>query len=205
MKFHGRPARTPTTRAASEPGARRGPVHHRLYPRCRCRRDAPVGAVYNVGGMMTAGNVVNAIPPEVTFTVDSGTVDAKMLQEPTRRSSPSARPRPRRSTSASRVSGFRSRKTGGRPESSRIGGHTPSYSLHRRAALSWCRAAPRPRGACHGSTDAMWASFRTDPPLPSDARAAAISHPAGVSDIERRRSGPNRSSSSLRPSLSFPT
>ncbi len=42
--------------------------------------DAPVGAVYNVGGMMTAGNVVNAIPPEVAFTVDLRTVDPELLQ-----------------------------------------------------------------------------------------------------------------------------
>jgi hypothetical protein len=32
-------------------------------------RNAPVEAIYNVGGMMTGGKVVNAIPQEVTFTV----------------------------------------------------------------------------------------------------------------------------------------
>jgi tripeptide aminopeptidase len=41
--------------------------------------DAPVGAVYNVGGMMTAGHVVNAIPREVTFSVDLRTVDPQLL------------------------------------------------------------------------------------------------------------------------------
>ena len=41
--------------------------------------DAPVSAVYNVGGLMTAGNVVNAIPSEVTFSVDLRTVDAELL------------------------------------------------------------------------------------------------------------------------------
>jgi tripeptide aminopeptidase len=40
----------------------------------------PVGAVYNVGGMMTAGNVVNAIPQEVTFTVDLRTIDPALLK-----------------------------------------------------------------------------------------------------------------------------
>lgn len=40
---------------------------------------APVQAVYNVGGMMTSGNVVNAVPGEVTFTVDLRTVDKQML------------------------------------------------------------------------------------------------------------------------------
>jgi tripeptide aminopeptidase len=43
--------------------------------------DGPVSAVYNVGGLMTGGTVVNAIPPEVTFSVDLRTVDPAMLQE----------------------------------------------------------------------------------------------------------------------------
>jgi acetylornithine deacetylase/succinyl-diaminopimelate desuccinylase-like protein len=42
--------------------------------------DAPVSAVYNAGGLMTGGNVVNAIPAEVTFSVDLRTVDPKLLQ-----------------------------------------------------------------------------------------------------------------------------
>ena len=42
--------------------------------------NAPVSAVYNVGGMMTAGNVVNAIPQAVTFTVDLRTIDADLLK-----------------------------------------------------------------------------------------------------------------------------
>jgi acetylornithine deacetylase/succinyl-diaminopimelate desuccinylase-like protein len=42
--------------------------------------DAPVSAVYNAGGLMTAGDVVNAIPAEVTFSVDLRTVDPKLLQ-----------------------------------------------------------------------------------------------------------------------------
>jgi acetylornithine deacetylase/succinyl-diaminopimelate desuccinylase-like protein len=41
--------------------------------------DAPVSAIYNVGGMMTSGNVVNAIPQEVTFTVDLRTTDPELL------------------------------------------------------------------------------------------------------------------------------
>ena len=41
-------------------------------------RDAPVGAVYNVG-MLRGGNVVNAIPQEVSFTVDLRTVDPVLL------------------------------------------------------------------------------------------------------------------------------
>jgi acetylornithine deacetylase/succinyl-diaminopimelate desuccinylase-like protein len=40
---------------------------------------APVGAIYNAGGLMTGGNVVNAIPAEVTFSVDLRTVDPKLL------------------------------------------------------------------------------------------------------------------------------
>lgn len=40
----------------------------------------PVPAIYNVGGMLTGGSVVNAIPQEVTFTVDLRTVDPEILQ-----------------------------------------------------------------------------------------------------------------------------
>jgi acetylornithine deacetylase/succinyl-diaminopimelate desuccinylase-like protein len=43
--------------------------------------DAPVSAVYNVGGMMSAGDVVNAIPRDVAFTVDLRTVDPKLILE----------------------------------------------------------------------------------------------------------------------------
>ena len=42
--------------------------------------DDPVPAIYNVGGMLTGGNVVNAIPQAVTFTVDLRTVDADLIQ-----------------------------------------------------------------------------------------------------------------------------
>jgi len=41
-------------------------------------RDAPVGAVYNVG-IVRGGEVVNAIPQEVSFTVDLRTVDPVLL------------------------------------------------------------------------------------------------------------------------------
>ena len=50
-------------------------------PASRTRRSI---AVYNVGGMMTGGNVVNAIPQEVTFTVDLRTVDPDLLNRSTR-------------------------------------------------------------------------------------------------------------------------
>ena len=40
---------------------------------------APVQAIYNVGGMMSAGDIVNAVPREVTFTVDLRTVDRQQL------------------------------------------------------------------------------------------------------------------------------
>lgn len=42
-------------------------------------RDAPVGAVYNVG-IVRGGEVVNAIPQEVSFTVDLRTVDPVLLE-----------------------------------------------------------------------------------------------------------------------------
>ena len=41
-------------------------------------RDAPVSAVYNVG-MMRGGHVVNAIPQEISFTVDLRTVDPNLI------------------------------------------------------------------------------------------------------------------------------
>lgn len=43
--------------------------------------DDPVPAIYNVGGLLTGGNVVNAIPQEVTFSVDLRTVDPIILQQ----------------------------------------------------------------------------------------------------------------------------
>jgi acetylornithine deacetylase/succinyl-diaminopimelate desuccinylase-like protein len=42
--------------------------------------DAPVTAIYNVGGLLSGGSVVNAIPPEVAFSVDLRTVDPELLQ-----------------------------------------------------------------------------------------------------------------------------
>jgi tripeptide aminopeptidase len=42
--------------------------------------NAPVSAVYNVGGLLTGGNVVNAIPQEVTFSVDLRTIDPELLK-----------------------------------------------------------------------------------------------------------------------------
>ena len=43
-------------------------------------QDGAVSAVYNVGGLMTGGDVVNAIPTEVTFSVDLRAVDPALLQ-----------------------------------------------------------------------------------------------------------------------------
>jgi acetylornithine deacetylase/succinyl-diaminopimelate desuccinylase-like protein len=43
--------------------------------------DAAVPAIYNVGGMMGSGTVVNAIPPQVWFTVDLRTIDAALLKQ----------------------------------------------------------------------------------------------------------------------------
>jgi acetylornithine deacetylase/succinyl-diaminopimelate desuccinylase-like protein len=42
--------------------------------------DDPVPAIYNVGGLLTGGKVVNAIPQEVTFSVDLRTVDPELLK-----------------------------------------------------------------------------------------------------------------------------
>lgn len=42
--------------------------------------DDPVPAIYNVGGLLSGGNVVNAIPQDVTFSVDLRTVDPVILK-----------------------------------------------------------------------------------------------------------------------------
>ena len=42
--------------------------------------DAPVQGYYNVGGIIQSGEVFNAIPSEVSFSVDLRTVDPELLQ-----------------------------------------------------------------------------------------------------------------------------
>jgi acetylornithine deacetylase/succinyl-diaminopimelate desuccinylase-like protein len=81
MKFTAAGAHTNNSRGQPNPARAAAQCITDIYTVPLPPADAPVSAVYNVGGMMTAGNVVNAIPPEVTFTVDLRTVDGKLIQE----------------------------------------------------------------------------------------------------------------------------
>ncbi len=79
MKFTAPGAHTNNSRGQPNPARAAAQCITDIYTVPLPEADAPVGAVYNVGGMMTAGNVVNAIPPEVTFTVDLRSVDPLMI------------------------------------------------------------------------------------------------------------------------------
>jgi acetylornithine deacetylase/succinyl-diaminopimelate desuccinylase-like protein len=80
MKFTAPGAHTNNSRGQPNPSRAAAQCITDIYTVPLPPADAPVSAVYNVGGLMSAGNVVNAIPPEVTFSVDLRTVDADLLQ-----------------------------------------------------------------------------------------------------------------------------
>jgi tripeptide aminopeptidase len=80
MKFTAPGAHTNNSRGQPNPARAAAQCITDIYTVPLPPADAPVGAVYNVGGLMSAGNVVNAVPPEVTFSVDLRTVDADLLQ-----------------------------------------------------------------------------------------------------------------------------
>jgi acetylornithine deacetylase/succinyl-diaminopimelate desuccinylase-like protein len=80
MKFTAAGAHTNNSRGQPNPARAAAQCITDIYTVPLPPADAPVSAVYNVGGLMTAGNVVNAIPPEVTFTVDLRTVDKELIQ-----------------------------------------------------------------------------------------------------------------------------
>jgi acetylornithine deacetylase/succinyl-diaminopimelate desuccinylase-like protein len=79
MKFTAPGAHTNNSRGQPSPARAAAQCITDIYTVPLPPADAPVSAVYNVGGLMTAGNVVNAIPPEVTFSVDLRTVDPELL------------------------------------------------------------------------------------------------------------------------------
>ena len=79
MKFTASGAHTNNSRGRPNPARAAAQCITDIYTVPLPPADAAVGAVYNVGGVMSAGNVVNAIPPEVTFSVDLRTVDAELL------------------------------------------------------------------------------------------------------------------------------
>lgn len=80
MRFTAAGAHTNNSRGQPNPARAAAQCITDIYTVPLPAPDAPVGAVYNVGGLMTAGNVVNAIPAEVTFSVDLRTVDPALLQ-----------------------------------------------------------------------------------------------------------------------------
>jgi len=80
MKFTGEGAHTLNSRDRPNPARAAAQCITNIYTVPLPPRNAPVEAIYNVGGMMTGGKVVNAIPQEVTFTVDLRTVDPDLLK-----------------------------------------------------------------------------------------------------------------------------
>ena len=79
MTFTADGAHTNTSRGQPNPARAAAQCITDIYTVPLPDPDAPVGAVYNVGGLMTAGTVVNAIPRKVTFSVDLRTVDPDLL------------------------------------------------------------------------------------------------------------------------------
>lgn len=79
MVFAGAGSHTNTSRGKPHPGRAASRCILDIYRIPLPAPDAPVGAVYNVG-MVRGGHVVNAIPEEVTFTVDLRTVDPILLE-----------------------------------------------------------------------------------------------------------------------------
>ena len=80
MKFTGDGAHTLNSRDRPNPARAAAQCITNIYTVPLPAKNAPVDAIYNVGGMMTGGKVVNAIPQEVTFTVDLRTVDPDLLK-----------------------------------------------------------------------------------------------------------------------------
>jgi tripeptide aminopeptidase len=80
MKFTAAGAHTNNSRDQPNPARAAAQCLTDMYTVPLPPANAPVGAIYNAGGMMTAGTVVNAIPREVTFTVDLRTVDPDRLK-----------------------------------------------------------------------------------------------------------------------------
>jgi len=80
MKFSAEGAHTNNSRDQPNPVRAAAACITDIYTVPLPPANDPVPAIYNVGGMLSGGNVVNAIPQEVTFTVDLRTVDADLLQ-----------------------------------------------------------------------------------------------------------------------------
>ena len=70
MRFSAAGAHTNNSRGQPNPARAAAQCITDIYTIPLPPADAPVSAIYNVGGLMTGGSVVNAIPGEVTFSVD---------------------------------------------------------------------------------------------------------------------------------------
>lgn len=79
MKFTGPGAHTNRSRGVPNPVVAAARCITEIYTIPLPAEAEEVSAVYNVGGLITAGNVVNAVPEEVTFSVDLRTVDKQLL------------------------------------------------------------------------------------------------------------------------------
>ena len=80
MVFTGAGSHTNTSRGKPHPARAAARCILDIYRIPLPAADAPVSAVYNVG-MLRGGHVVNAIPEEVSFTVDLRTVDPVLLEQ----------------------------------------------------------------------------------------------------------------------------
>lgn len=80
MVFTGEGSHTNTSRGKPHPARAAARCIQDIYRISLPPPGAPVSAVYNVG-MMRGGHVVNAIPQEISFTVDLRTVDPALLAQ----------------------------------------------------------------------------------------------------------------------------
>lgn len=80
MVFTGEGSHTNTSRGKPHPARAAAQCITDIYRIPLPPPNAPVSAVYNVG-MLRGGHVVNAIPQEVSFTVDLRTVDPALLAQ----------------------------------------------------------------------------------------------------------------------------
>lgn len=78
MKFSAPGAHTLNSRGAPHPARAAAQCISDIYTVQLPPADAPVAAIYNVG-MIGGGTVVNAVAPEVWFTVDLRTIDPALL------------------------------------------------------------------------------------------------------------------------------
>lgn len=80
MKFSGEGSHTLSSRDKPNPVRAAATCINDIYTVPLPPATDPVPAIYNVGGLLSGGNVVNAIPQEVTFSVDLRTVDPEILK-----------------------------------------------------------------------------------------------------------------------------